>query len=99
MLAFEWFYALVTLAALVALVMHRLRREPMPLVGHIGLLVAATALTFVSMLHLADAIAEASQPSGILRLIAAGSLSSTMALLGWMLVDRLRGKEPDQPAG
>lgn len=90
MLAFEWFYALVTLVALVALVMHRLRGEPMPLVGLIGLFVTAAALTFVNMLNLADAMAEASQPSGILQLVATGSLSATMALLGWMLVDRLR---------
>lgn len=99
MLAFEWFYALVTLAALVALVMLRLRREPMPLVGLVGSFVAAAALTSVSMLNLFDAIAEASQPSGILQLVATGSLSASMALLGWMLVDRLRGKEADQPAG
>ena len=69
MLAFEWFYALVTLVALVALVMHRLRREPIPLVGLIGLFVTAAALTFVNMLNLADAMAEASQPSGILQLV------------------------------
>lgn len=96
--AFEWFYALTTLAALALLVALRVRREPVPLVGLVGLLVGATALTLVSVLKLADSLANPSQPVGIPRLIAAGSLSATMILAAVMLVSRRRNRRDHPPA-